>query len=498
MGTEDSTANPNRRSPVAETVQDKLVRSEERFRLLVEGVRDAALYIVDPQGFVTTWNPGAERIKGYTAAEILGRHFSCFYTPEEIASGRPMWVLERAAREGKFEEEHIRVRKDGSRFWANVLVTPLYDDSGKLYGYAKVVRDVSARKAEDDKFKSLLESAPDAMVIIDSEGKINLINTHTEKLFGYSRDQLIGKTIETLVPEGLFPRGKDHQILPNKAEMRIISAGKELYAVRKDGSEFPIEVSLSPIETPEGLLVSSAIRDITDRRAAERLMREKERLAILGTTAAVFAHEIGNPLNSLATSLDLVKYLLGKRKDVDAVVLETLQAAAQEVERLSSLLKEYRSFARPRQLSLQPTDVGSLLRETIAPHRNSYQAAGIEVRFELGSKLPLISVDPEKMKQVILNLSKNAVEAMPGGGVLTCKAYSSDGQVSIEIRDTGIGIPEGTDVFQLFKTTKEDGTGLGLSIAQQIVSEHHGTIGFTSRQDTGTTFTIKLPCEAPA
>src|ERR1051325_8510330 len=235
MNPEDHVSSKRPGSPGPESVQEKLVQSEERFRLLIEGVRDAALYIVDPNGFVTTWNPGAERIKGYTAAEILGKHFSCFYTPDEIAAGRPMWVLETAAREGKFEEEHIRVRKDGSRFWANVLVTPLHDSSGNLYGFAKVVRDVTARKIEEQKFRSLLESAPDAMVIIDDHGIINLINTHAEILFGYTRDELMGKRVETLVPEGFFMPDESVRVLPENSGVREMVRGKERSEERRVG-----------------------------------------------------------------------------------------------------------------------------------------------------------------------------------------------------------------------------------------------------------------------
>jgi PAS domain S-box-containing protein len=352
---------------------EKLKQSEERFRLLVEGVRDYAIYMLDPAGFIITWNAGAERIKGYLAGEIIGKHFSCFYRPEDIKAGRPNRALEIAAREGQYEEEHLRVRKDGSEFCSSVLITALRDSTGKLYGFTKVVRD------------------------------------------------------------------------------------------------------------------------ITERKETEERLRQSERLSTLGTTAAVFAHEIGNPLNGLSTSLQLAERLLKNSDTPNPLVLETLRAASQEVQRLHSLLTDYRSFARPLHLNLEAMDLRRAVHEVLTLSARSNRDSGIRVNVQFSEDLPLIRADMEKIKQIVLNVCKNAVEAMPGGGVLTLKAYQLNDYVILEISDTGTGIPDGIDVFQLFKTTKADGTGLGLPIVHQIVSEHRGTIECVSERGKGATFRISLP-----
>ena len=355
-------------------------------------------------------------------------------------------------------------------------------------------RELAAQKLRETEtlFRSLLESAPDAMVIVDAQGMITLVNSQTERLFGYERKELLGKPVEHLVPARFRQRHQDHRgLFAKNPHVRPMGTGMELFAVRRDGSEFPVEISLSPIATGRELLMSAAIRDITERKRAERLLQEKERLATLGTTAAVFAHEIGNPLNGISTSLQIVKSILEADK-IDPVLHETLEIAFQEVQRLATLLSDYRTFARPQRLNLRPADVTQIIEEVLSAQLPMYRATKIALQTQL-ENLPAIVVDPEKIKQVILNLCKNAVEAMPNGGNLTVKATGSEGGVILEVTDTGEGIAQGVDVFQLFRTTKPDGTGLGLPIVQQIISDHKGTITYRSEIGKGTTFTIVLP-----
>jgi PAS domain S-box-containing protein len=355
-----------------EITAQKLQQSEEQFRLLVESVHDYAIYMLNTDGFVVTWNSGAQRIKGYRPEEIVGKHFSCFYRPEDIKAGKPSRSLRMAAAEGRYEEEYLRVRKDGTEFWASVLITALYNSDGKLYGFAKVVRD------------------------------------------------------------------------------------------------------------------------ITERKETEQLLRERDRLAVLGTTAAVFAHEIGNPLNGLSTSLQILSQML-RGPNHDPVLLETLDLSRQELQRLTTLLNDYRAFARPQSVDVQPTNLRQIVDEVLAPAVNHYRQQGIKLELEFDQDLPLVLIDREKIKQVILNLCKNAVEAMPDGGILNCKGYRNADRVILEVADTGPGVPEDLDVFQLFKTTKPEGTGLGLPIVEQIISEHQGTVVYTTEAGKGTVFIVSLP-----
>jgi protein-histidine pros-kinase len=594
---------------------EKLKQSEERFRLLVEGVQDYAIYMIDPAGTVMTWNAGAERIKGYKAQEILGKSFRCFYNKEDVEVGRPARVLELAHSRGQYQEVGLRVRKDGSSFWAYILLTALRDSSGKLYGFSKIVRDVTTRKIEEEKFRSLLEAAPDAMVIVDRDGEITLVNGQTERLFRYTREELVGQPVEILIPERFRQSHVGHRAFFSKnMRLRPMGAGMELYARRKDGSEFPVEISLSPIETEQGTLVISAIRDITDRKQIEQKFRsvlesapdamvivdssgqinlvnsqterlfgyarealvgqpvemliperfrlrhidhrasfsknmrlrpmgsgmelyalrkdgtefpveislspvgsgeetlvitairditerkqieaqlhEKERLATLGTTAAVFAHEIANPLNGIATALEIAALELQHTENRNPLIYDSVTMAYGEIQRLSSLLRDYRSIARPQRLQLEPTDVCQIVQDAITTIMRGHSASGVKTNIQFDQDLPLVDADKQKLKQVVLNLAKNAVEAMSDGGVLSARIFQNNARVIVEITDTGAGIPEGEDIFQLFRTTKPDGTGLGLPIVQQIVSEHRGSIEYESTPGKGTTFRISLP-----
>jgi PAS domain S-box-containing protein len=261
-----------------------LANSEERFRLLVESVKDYAILMLDPEGLVTTWNKGAEFINGYRSDEIIGRHFSHVYRHEDVVQGRPEHELAIAAAEGRFADEGWRVRKDGTSFWAEVVMTPIYDDGGKLSGFSKVVRDISVRKdAEkhlaqmESRYRGLLEAAPDAMVVVSQGGQIVLLNVQAEKRFGYSRDELLGQKVTNIIPDGFAERLiADDLRSAEDALAQQIGTGIELTGRRKDGGEFPIEIMLSPLDSAEGILVTAAIRDISIRKDAEKHLAQME------------------------------------------------------------------------------------------------------------------------------------------------------------------------------------------------------------------------------
>jgi PAS domain S-box-containing protein len=258
-------------------VEEALRHQEEKYRLLIDGVQDYAIFMLDPNGMVASWNAGAERIKGYTADEIIGQNFSRFYLQEDIDQGKPKAELQIAAANGRSEVEHWRVRKDGSRFWANVVITPVRNSSGGLFGFSEISRDISERKETGAKYRGLLEAAPDAMVVVNQDGEIVLLNLQAEKQFGYHRDELVGQLVKNIIPEGFAERLlADGLRSVEDALAQQIGTGIELTGRRKDGSDFPIEIMLSPLKSAEGILVTAAIRDISVRKDAERHLAQME------------------------------------------------------------------------------------------------------------------------------------------------------------------------------------------------------------------------------
>ncbi len=266
-------------------IEAALQRSEERFRLLVEGVKDYAIFMLSPSGQVLNWNSGAERIKGYRAEEIVGQHFSRFYTPEDIEHGKPAEELKVAASHGQLEDEGWRLRKDGSRFWANVIITAIRDKNGELLGFSKVTRDFTERKKteqalllSEQRFRTLFEASPDAIITTDDKGQITEANPQTEKFFGYSRAELAGQPVEILVPErfrNAHPAHReDYRAAPRTRPMGI---GLKLQGRRKDGSEFPVDIMLSTVETAAGKLVLSVIRDLSETLRAQEELERTER-----------------------------------------------------------------------------------------------------------------------------------------------------------------------------------------------------------------------------
>jgi PAS domain S-box-containing protein len=255
----------------------ELVESEEKQRMLLDGVQDYAIFMLDPQGKVASWGANAQRIKGYTAEEVIGRHFSCFFLPEAIKRGRPDEVLRIAAAGGRHEEFGMRVRKDGSEFLASVTFIAMRDAAGTLRGFSEICRDLSEHKESEARYRGLLEAAPDGMVVVNQAGDIVLLNAQAEKQFGYHRDELLGQAVTNIIPKGFAERLiADGTRTAAEALAQQIGTGIELNGLRKDGTEFPIEIMLSPLESAEGILVTAAIRDITVRKDAESHLAQME------------------------------------------------------------------------------------------------------------------------------------------------------------------------------------------------------------------------------
>src|SRR6202051_4476404 len=263
--------------------EEALRECEEKYRMLLDEVQDYAIFMLDPQGMVVSWNAGAERIKGYRGEQIIGHNFSCFFPPEDIKRGRPEEVLWMATASGRHEYQGMRVRKDGSRFLASVIFTALRDPTGNLRGFSEISRDLSERKESGEKYRGLLEAAPDAMVVVNQSGEIVLLNLQAEKQFGYRRDELVGQKVKNIIPEGFAERLiADGTRTAAEALAQHMGTGIELTGRRKNGTAFPIEIMLSPLESTEGILVTAAIRDIPQRKEAEKHLAQIEERRRLG------------------------------------------------------------------------------------------------------------------------------------------------------------------------------------------------------------------------
>jgi len=491
----------------------------ERFELLIDAVKDYAIYLLDADGYVATWNTGAQRFKGYTADEIIGQHFSRFYTEEDRATGLPARALRTAREQGRFESEGWRVRKDGTRFWTHIVIDPVVEN-GATIGFAKITRDISEKKAADSalndserRFRLLVEGVRDyAICMLDADGKVSNWNAGAQAIKRYTAEEIVGQHFSRFYTPEDQERGE-----PARALATALREGKfegEAQRVRKGGERFWAHVLIDPIRDDTGKLLGFAkiTRDITERRLAqEEIERSREallqahKMEAIGRLTGGVAHDFNNLLTVIRASADYLR----RPGLSEAKRARYIDAIAETAGRATVLTGQLLAFARRQPLQPEVFDVGARLR-SLQQIISTTIGALVSVEVALSDTPHLVLADPSQFETAVLNMIINARDAMPRGGTIRIQTGAVDGVpgvrghaplagdfVAIEIADTGSGIDPDTldQIFEPFFTTKavDKGTGLGLSQVYGFAKQSRGEIAVTSVLGQGATFTLYLP-----
>jgi two-component system sensor kinase FixL len=469
-------------------------QQEQEFANSIIETAQAIILVLDPEGRILRFNPYFEELTGYRIDEVRGQDWFVTF----ILESERQVVQERflqGLRQGRVRGTNWIRLKNGQQREIEWSAKTLEDASHNITGMLAIGQDVTERENAQAALHSLVETTQDAVITIDRQGRIDLFNPAAERIFGYTRAEIVGHDVKMLMPD---PYASEHESYINRyeqtGERRAIGRIRTVAAQRKNGQVFPIELSVTEIRAGNTIRYGAFIRDISEKVRLQEQLVERERLAAIGTTAATFAHEVGNPLNSMYMSAQILERRLARqRQHVDETLLTPLQNLTSEMKRLLALLDEFRSLARRQKLNLKPLSLAFLIDDLCKTEAISHSEHKVEVEQHLPADLPPIEADAERLKQVLLNLCKNAVEAMPNGGKITVRARCAGGRIYLDISDTGIGIPSGVDIFEPFTTTKPQGTGLGLTIVRQIVAAHRGTLTYRNNPDAGATFTLELP-----
>ncbi|WP_327208030.1 PAS domain S-box protein [Rhizobium johnstonii] len=497
---------------------DTSLDEEGRFRLLVDAITDYAIYMLSPEGIVTSWNSGAQRFKGYKPPEILGEHFSRFYLEEDRAAGLPARALATAAEHGRFEGEGWRQRKDGSRFWAHVIIDPIRRPSGELIGYAKITRDLTERRAaeqairqSEEQFRRLVQGVSDyAIYMLDPTGNVSSWNFGAERIKGYRPQEIIGTHFST------FYTAEDREAgLPETALGIARAEGRferEGWRVRKDGTRFWASIVIDAIRDDEGDVLGFAkiTRDITEKMETQRALEQareelfqSQKMEAIGQLTGGIAHDFNNLLMAVLGSLEILK----KRMPQDLSLTSLVDNAMQGAQRGAALTQRMLAFSRRQELHVEPIDVSGLVRGMMDMlSRSLGPLTAIETSFPV--RLPTILTDPNQLEMAILNLVVNARDAMPSGGRIVLRASEESlpsGKIPLPpgryVRIAVIDEGEGMDAKTLeqaitpFFTTKGvgKGTGLGLSMVQGLASQSGGRLMMKSSLGEGTTVELWFP-----
>ena len=483
---------------------------DQRFRILVESIEDYAIFMLDVQGRVQTWNAGAQRIKGYHSEEIVGRSFELFYTPDDLATGLPRVLLERAARDGRAEAEGWRVRNDGTQFWANVVITALHDDAGAVTGYAKVTRDLTERRRAEEqlrhaeeRFRLLVECVVDyAIFMLGPDGRVITWNVGGERIYGYQAAEIFGQHVSVLHPQDTAElQPWEMELLCAQRDGRYESEG---WRVRRDGTRFWADVVVTVIRAKDGSLVgfSKVTRDLSDRirleQERQRAARSVEAVRARDEFLSVASHELRTPLSSLQLEIETLKRAPG---DAPPDVARRLERAFRSVRRLgemiSTLLDVSRLSAGQFTVSPEALDLTALVGEVVAGLAAQSSSAGAVLEFAGGTPVRG-RWDRLRLEQVTTNLVANALRHAPGSPVAVSVHRDQETAV-ILVEDRGPGVPQELlpRLFERFvhggDAPRHGGLGLGLYISHRIVTAHGGTITAENRPGGGAAFTVRLP-----
>ena len=499
---------------MADKETDHLLGLPDPYRQLVQGVQDYAIFLLDREGHIASWNRGAERLKGYCAAEIIGRHFSVFYPPDALERRWPQQELKMAQETGRLADEGWRVRKDGSRFWADVVITAMHDESGALRGFSKVTRDLTDRRQQEEtlrqseeRFRLLVEAVKDyAIIMLDAQGRVTSWNSGAQRITGYKGPEIIGRHYGAFYPrEAVDKKWPEQELALAREHGRFEEEGLRL---RKDGTTFWANAVVTPIYDRDGVLIGYAkvTRDLSDRKRVEALEKgERQTSEFL----SMLAHELRNPLAPINNALQL----LARKPAADPTeqwLREVLQRQSAQLTRLVDDLLDVSRITRSAiALDKQPFDARSAVRAAVDGSMPWMQAR----RHKLSVNLPqadelTVLADETRLTQVVQNLLHNAAKYTPEGGEVVVSARREDGAVVIAVKDNGVGMEPDLlqSVFDVFKQGEQSlhrpqgGLGLGLTLVQRLVRLHGGTVqAHSAGIDRGSEFIVRLPAvDAPA
>ena len=478
---------------------------------MAEQVRDYAIFLLDPDGNIISWNTGAQSVKQYTAQEAIGRHFSIFYTAEDKARDWPAQELRRAAAEGRIEDEGWRVRRDGSMFWANVVITALRGEDGSLLAYSKITRDLTERKRQEESlrqseqgFRLLVDGVQDyAIYMLSPEGMVTSWNVGASRIKGYEAREIIGQHVSRFYSEEDIAAGKPQAELAMAREHG--RAEEQGWRVRRDGSRFWARVVVTPLLDSAGTLhgFAKVTQDLTQQRQSEALEAASGNV---NNFIAVLAHELRNPLAPIRNAV----YLQKMARPGDPKWETSRQIIDRQSSQLARIVDDLLDISRITRGTLavdrQPTDVANIINRAVETSRPGVEAARHQLQVDLSAQPLWVSADELRLTQALTNLINNAVRYTdPGGQIFVTAARTGSQrqpQVRITVRDTGRGIAADFlgSIFGMFVQGKDPlnrpaaGLGVGLALARSLVELHHGTLEAASPGlGQGAEFTIRLP-----